>query len=769
MAIGRSIPRLEDPALLRGEGRFAADIDRPGQLHMRIVRSPVASAVLREVDCGAAASVPGCVLALSASDIPDLRIRPRGAEPVEAASFLQPVLARGIVRYAGEPVAVVFSENPAAAEDAANVVRMDLEPHHPVMSALGDPASWPGSGNNEATRIVKSYGDVDAAFSAASAIVEVDVSVGRQTGAPMETRGILAEYDPQTGRLRLYGAAKVPHANRKALSDLFGLPTDRIDLLEGHVGGGFGIRGELYPEDVLACLGAIRLERPVKWIEDRREHFHAANHARDQHHSLRAAVRADGFITALDARFVTDQGAYLRTSGTKVTDISAGMLPGPYLMPAYRVSAGVRLTNKTPAGTMRSPGRYETTFARERLIDAVALRLGLDAAAVRRTNFITPNEMPYDRGLDAGGRRVVYDSGDYGRLLDSVLERVDYGGLRDRLARRRQGGEMVGVGVAAFVEKSGINASDQVFLELRSDGKFDLVTGAASVGQGMETALAQICAEELGLDTGAFRVIHGQTDRIAEGHGAYASLVTVLTGSAAKIAARSMIDHLRAAGASLLQAPVEDVTFARGSIVGPAGAAVSTAGIAAAQPEGCPLRASGTYRSEGLSYPYGIHLAVVGVDHATLAPRIERLVIGYDVGRAINPAMVEGQLRGAAAQGVGGALFEELVFDEYGAPRGAGLSGYAIPKSADLPPLEIIIGEDAPSPVNPLGAKGAGEGGITGVGAAVAAAIDEAIGIPGAVRRLPVRPSDIFDALEAARRECSGAHEAMGAAGGPPR
>ena len=750
MAIGERMSRLEDPPLLRGEGRFAADIVVAGCLHMRVVRSRVAHGRLRGADTVRALELEGVVATFTASDFPDLRIGPRGAIPAEAEPYLQPVLAHDHVRYVGEPVAIVIAQSAALAEDGADMVRLDIE-ELPVVSGSAGPASpWPLAGlemSNEPSIIRKSYGNVENAFREAHAVVEVDVEIGRQTGAPMETRGAVADYDPASGSLTLFGAAKVPHANREALSRLLDLPLGSIRLVEGHTGGGFGIRGELYPEDVLVCLASMRLGRPVKWIEDRREHFHASNHARDQRHQLRAAVREDGFIVGIEADFTTDQGAYLRTSGTKVTDISAGLLPGPYLVPSYRVTARVRLTNKTPAGTMRSPGRYETTFARERLVDAVAERLGLDPADVRKVNFISPEAMPFARGIDAGGRDVIYDSGDYAGLLRHVLDHVSCADLRGEVERRKADGEMVGIGIGAFIEKSGINGEDRVVLEVGEDGIIDIVTGSASMGQGMETVLAQICAEELRLPIASFRVVHGQTERIEEGHGAYASLVTVLTGSAVKRGAEALVEIIRGAAARLFQASPDEVVYDAGVAFVPGGPSMSLAELVRAIEPGAVLRAEGIYQSEGLSYPYGIHLAVVRVEPDSCAPVVERLVIGYDVGRAINPALVEAQLVGAAAQGIGGVLFEELVFDARGMPLRTGLTGYAIPKVADIPPIELVVREDAPSPVNPLGAKGAGEGGITGVGAAVAAAVDDAIGRPGAIRRLPIRASDVHAAL----------------------
>jgi aerobic carbon-monoxide dehydrogenase large subunit len=498
------------------------------------------------------------------------------------------------------------------AEDAADLVAVEIE-ELPAALTAGDGASC-----TEADVIRKRYGDLEAAFAAAHAVIELDFSVGRHSGVPLETRGALARHDPARDVVELYGAAKIPHVTRDLLARTLGRSPVSVHLHEGHVGGGFGIRGELYPEDVLAALAAVRLGRPVKWIEDRREHLIAANHSRQQHHQIRAAVDRDGWIPAIDDEFFHDQGAYLRTHGTRVADMTAGMLPGPYRVPAYRVTGHVQLTNKTPAATYRAPGRYEGTFVRERLMDAIASRLGLDAVEVRRRNLIAKAEMPYERPLDAIGDEIVYDSGDYAGLLDRALAAVGWEALQVALRQRRAAGEAVGASLAIFVEKSGLGPTDRVTISVDNDGIVELVTGGASVGQGFETVMAQIAADPLGVDYRRVRVVHGHTDRIDRGAGAHASRATVMTGSATHLAAATLRAMALEAAAELMQMPAAALDLVGGVVIckdRPGGASMTLGEIARGSPSG--LGAEGQYCTEHMNHSYGVHIAVVRVDRET--------------------------------------------------------------------------------------------------------------------------------------------------------
>ncbi len=739
--VGRSVPRLEDRPLLTGKGRFAADISFPGQWCMRVVRSAVAHGKLSSIDAAAALALPGVHAVWTHADvahIPPIPFRLTGLKALEP--YRQPVLAKDRVRYVGEPVAVVFAADPYVAEDAADLVALDIEPLRPIMDAATQPGAYDNKLTTEPDVIRKGYGDVDAAFKEAHAVVSLELSVGRHSGVPLETRGVIAHYDEARDILEMHGAAKVPHWNRDTLAQMLSRKRDSVQLFEGHVGGGFGIRGEIYPEDVLVCAAALKFRKPIKWIEDRREHLIAANHSRQQHHKIRAAIDDRGCILAIDDEFFHDTGAYMRTHAATVPDLTAAMLPGPYRVPAYRAIGHIRLTNKTPCGTYRAPGRYESTFVRERLLDAIAAQVGVDGVEIRRRNLIVKSAMPYKLGLDTLGTHIVYDSGDYALLLDKALRVAGWPALRDDLKKRRAAGERVGAGVAMFVEKSGLGPFDTVRVDVKPDGAVEVITGVASIGQGVETAIAQICADALGVEYAKINVVHGQTDRIDKGMGAFASRVTVMCGEATRLAATKLRAQVLRAAAELMQADVDQLDIVNGEIVraGGLGPSMPLAELARARPG--ELSAEDTFESKHMVYPYGVHIAAVRVDTETGAVAIERYVIAYDVGKAVNPKLVEGQIAGGLAQGVGGTLFEQFLYDENGEPLSVTFPDYLMPTVRDVPEVSILITEDAPIPLNPLGLKGAGEGGVNPVGAAIASAIDDALQTPAAITELPVTP-----------------------------
>jgi len=750
--VGRSVPRLEDRPLVMGRGRFAADVAFPRMLHMRVVRSAHAHGRIVSIDASAALALPGVTAVWTFDDVADIPPIDFRLTKLEALShYRQTILSHRHVRYVGEPVAAVFATDPYLAEDAADLVAIEIEELPAVLDARDPPGEFEDGRSTEPAVVEKSYGDLSGAFGAAHTVVELDLAVGRHSGVPMETRGAIARYDAASDVLEMHGAAKVPHWNRDNIARMLGRDPSTVQLFEGHVGGGFGIRGELYPEDVLVCIAARRFGRPVKWIEDRREHLIAANHSRQQHHWVRAAVDAEGRVLAIEDEFFHDQGAYVRTHAATVPDLAAAMLPGPYRVPAYRAAGHVRLTNKTPGGTYRAPGRYESTFVRERLMDAVAQRLGLDRVEVRRRNLIAKSEMPFARPLATLGTDVVLDSGDYAGLLDKALAALNWDELQRDLGRRRDAGECVGAGLAIFVEKSGLGPFDGVHLSVDSGGRVEVVTGAASVGQGVETVVAQICADALGVDYARVRVVHGRTDRIPFGQGAFASRVTVMTGEATRLAAIEVRRKAIEMAAGLLQQPADALDIANGKVMrkgDPAGPSMTLGDVARALEPGSRLRgdrtpglsADGWFYTDHMNYPYGVHVAVVRVDRETGGVTIERYLVAYDVGRAVNPMLVEGQIAGGFAQGLGGALLEEFLYDDRGEPLSVNFADYLMPTAREVPSLDVLITEDAPSPLNPLGLKGAGEGGANAVGAAVASAIDDAIGVPGAVTQLPVTP-----------------------------
>ena len=750
--LGDSVERLEDPPLVTGKGKFVGDINFPDQLHMRVVRSAHAHGAIKSVDTSAAEAFPGVIAVWTNTDIddvPPIDFR-EGSDPT-LALFRQYPLARELVRYVGDPVAAVFAEDPYTAEDAAELVILDIDPLPVLINADDTPQDFMGKATTEAAVVEQGYGDIETTFDKAYKVVEIDVKVSRHTGVPMECRGAIGRYDEARDVLEMYGAAKVPHRNRDTLCRMLNRPASGVHLFEGHTGGGFGIRGELYPEDVLVCVAAMRLGRPVKWIEDRQEHLMAANHSRQQRHIIRAAVAEDGEVVGLDDELYLDQGGYIRTHGTRVANMTTGTLPGPYRFPVYRSVCHFRLTNKTPAATYRSPGRCESTFVRERLMDAVAVAMDMDPIAVRRRNLISLEEMPYGRALDVLGDSVEHDPGDYAGLLDQGLAQIGWDDLQKQLEERRSNGEMVGAGISMFFEKSGLGPSDGAKIFIDNSGYIEVVTGGASIGQGFETAMAQIAAEDLGTDYRRIRVVHGQTNRIDYGVGAHASRATVLTGTAVSLTAQAVRAKALDMAAELMQTTADSLTITDGavhSIKNPTGPSLTLGEIAEALLPTSKIRGDREpylkgeewFHIDHQTYPYGHHIAVVKVDPDTGGVEIEKYFIAYDIGRSINPMMIEGQLVGGLAQGVGGALFEEFTYTEAGDPQAVTFADYLMPTLQETPEPEILLTEDFPSIRTPLGIKGAGEAGITGAAGAIASAIDNAIGIPGAVTETPVSP-----------------------------
>ncbi len=764
--LGHAVPRIEDRPLVTGHGRYAGDINFPHQLHMRMVRSPKAHGRIVSVDASAALALPGVVAVWTNVDIAELSpIDFRADKNAEGIrEFRQPALAKTFVRYIGDPVAAVFAEDPYLAEDAAELVALEIEELPVIVSASAPPGEFEPGRSSEAIVLRHSYGDIEAAFRDAHTVIALDLTTGRHSGVPLETRGAIGRYDAAKDILELHGAAKIPHRNRETLCRMLKRSPSALHVHESHVGGGFGIRGELYPEDVLVLIAALRLGRPVKWIEDRREHLMCANQGREQRHLARIAVGKDGVILGIEDEIFHDQGAYIRTHGVNVPNRTMYMLTGCYRVPAYRALAHVRLTNKTPAATYRAPGRFESTFVRSRLMDAVADKLGLDRIEVRRRNLITAAEMPYIKKYNEPGiEELDIDSGDYAALLDKALATFGWDKLQADLKRRRAAGEAVGAGVAVFLEESGRGPTDNAKIMVDPSGAVELITGGASLGQGFETAMAQICAEALGVDYQRVRVIHGQTDLIDHGIGAHAARATGLTGGAVHVTAMLVRNKALEFASELLQTPAAELDIVDGVVMrhgGKSGPSIALGDLAKRIAPGSKLlrgrepqlAAHGWYNTDHTVFPYGAHLAVVKIDRDTGKVGVERFMVAYDVGRAVNPMMIGGQLVGGCVQGLGGALSEEYVYDANGEPLSVTFADYLMPTLRDVPDIEILLTEDAPSPHHPLGLKGAGEGGINGAGGVIASAIDDALGLPGAVTQLPMTPPRMRELLRKAEK-----------------
>jgi carbon-monoxide dehydrogenase large subunit len=764
--IGSSVKRSEDGRLLRGTGRFVGDIQRAGMLHAAIVRSPYAHGRIVRLETGAAAKMPGVVTIVTAQDIAGVRPIPMRLAPRhDLVRALQRPLASDTVRYVGEPVAVVVAASRYEAEDALELVELEVEPLPVVIDPRrsmepGAPVLHPDVPDNVAGHFVLDVGSVDRALGEADLVLEEEFSVQRHSGVPLETRGLVAEFDEGSGLLTVWGPTKVVHWNRAVLADLLDMPPTRIRFVELEVGGGFGIRGEFYPEDYLIPFLARRLRRPVCWIEDRAEHLKAANHSREQFHRVRIGVKRDGRIVALDDRLLNNMGAYIRTHGATVPTMTSAYLPGPYRIENYRCDASCVVTNKTPAGTYRGPGRFAAAFVRERLVDMVARRLGLDPAEVRLRNFVPPELMPYDTGTNAFGIPTIYESAEFAKQFRLALDRLGYDEARAWCAEQRRAGRAVGIGMACFVEKTGLGPWDYGRVEVDGSGQVVLYTGAADLGQGMETVFGQIVADALSVAFEQVRVVHGDTSLVPYGGGSFASRATVVAGSAAFNAAQKARKKLIALAAAALEASADDLIIEDGAVMarGVPQKRLSFADIARlatpawALPRGLEpgIAEEAFFSVDHMTYPYGVHLAIVEVDRETGRLDIHKYLVAYDVGRAINPMLVEGQIVGGMAQGFGGAVLEEFVYDDQGQLLTGSLMDYLLPSFVEVPPVDVIVTEDAPSTLNPLGVKGAGEGGAVGVGAALANAVCDALGGAVEIRELPLTPERVRAAARAA-------------------
>jgi carbon-monoxide dehydrogenase large subunit len=758
--VGRAMRRTEDRRFVTGRGCFVGDFTRPGVLHAAIVRSAVAHARVTRLDPAAARAIPGVLAVLTAADL-----KATGPIPIRLAPlpgfdrFLQPPIADGEVRYVGEPVAVVIADDRYVAEDAAATVRLDYEDRPAVVDAAraGDDRTIIHSavGTNVAALYTVARGEPERAFAAAEYTRTETFCCHRHTAVPLETRGLVAEWDAAAAKLTLWGATKVTFFNRRALARMLGLPDASVELVEIDVGGSFGVRGEFYPEDFLIPAAAMAIGRPLKWVETRRESFLATNHSREVECELTIAARRDGTILGLRARILADMGAYVRTNGGVVPAKAAQFLPGPYRIDHVACEVRAVLTNKTPVATYRGPGRFEANFFRERLLDLMAADLGLDPVALRRKNLLTPADLPYALGrLVPYEAPSEYDSGDYASALDRALADSDYG----RHAKENGAlvaGKLHGIGVACFVESSGAGPSETARLVVRDAGAIELYTGCASSGQGHETWMAQIVADELGVDPAAITVFHGTTSFVEGGYGTYHSRAVVVGGSAAKAAARALIAQLVALAAARTGHDADALRYREGVVSRPDGAPVlslATLAAEATSEAAAALAAVATFSPAKLTYTYGTHVAHVAVDPETGAVDVLRLVTVEDVGRAINPLLVHGQAHGAAVQGLGGAFMEELVYDESGQLLTGTLMDYAMPPASAFPRIDAVTLEEAPSTLNPLGAKGAGEGGIVAVGAAAANAVAAALAPLGVVvRALPLSAPNIARWIRDAR------------------
>lgn len=754
-AIGRARERVEDLRFLGGRGRYIDDVIIDGMLHGAVLRSPVAHARIGHIDVSAALAMPGVKAVFTARDLDaNVLIPLRAASlPGYERSFLQPPFAIDKVRYVGEPVAFVVADSPYRAEDALERIEVDYEPLPAVTdwaSANRESVLHENTGTNVASSYRVTRGD-PSVLAGADYVRSERLRCHRHSGVPLETRGLVAQWDAAQQRLRVWGAAKVAFANRRILAGLIGLPETAIDLIEVDIGGGFGVRGEFYPEDFIVPFAARALGHPVKWIEDRREHLMATNHAREVDCDLQIACRADGTILALSGSIFVDLGAYVRTNGSMAPSNTAAFLPGPYRIPHFACDVNVFTSNKTPIGSFRGPGRFEANFFRERMIDIAARDLGIDPVEMRRRNLLTAQEMPYDPGaLIPNTATSPYDSGDYALGLNGVVEASHWEALRAQSGRIVDGWHH-GVGVSCFVESGGAGPRECARLRLAEDGTVDLFTGCSTLGQGHETSFAQICADALSIAPEAIRVFHGSTTDLPEGFGTYGGRAAVMGGSAILDAARAFIEQARPLAVGLFGNPNEELVWRDGAFFSADGAQqASLADLAAAmKAAGRTLEADGAFNNTKLTYSYGANIAHVAVDVKT--GRVK--VLGYwaveDVGRMINPLIVHGQMIGGIVQGLGGTFLDEFIYDEDGQLLNASLADYLLPTASDFPTISCTSLEHARSTTNPLGIKAAGEGGIVAVAATIANAVSAALGsFDVGINTLPITPVRIWRATQ---------------------
>ena len=741
--IGAAIERFEDLRFLRGKGIYVADIVRDGLLHAVIVRSAVAHGRILGIDRRAARAMPGVHAVLTATDIgatvPRIPLRLDGQESYKP--FEQPVIAVDKVRYVGEPVAIVIADTQAIAEDAADLVIAEIEALPAVVEAAdalaGKVLLVERAGTNCPASIEGVKGDADAAFTGAPYMRRERFRVHRHSAIPMEPRGLLAEWDETAQRLTLQGAAKVPYHNRRLLAQLMGLAEDQVDLVENDVGGGFGVRGEFYPEDYLVPFAARKLGRPVRWIEDRRENLMATNHAREAECEIEIACERDGRILALRARSVVNTGAYIRTTGSTPARNIAQVLPGPYRIENVRSVVTLVVSNKTPSGTYRGPGRYEADFFRERMIELAADDLGIDPVEMRRRNLVGDADMPWAMPTVVPlNIPSECDSGDYSITLARCAEQFGWT-EKVKLQGRLVDGLRHGMAIGCYLEGAG-SGKESARLILQSDGRVLVNVGSSAIGQGVETIFRQIAGDLLELPLERIAgVQHGSTGLVVDGGGAFSSRSTVMAGAALSIAADTFKASIRAAAARRLRCGADEVEIVDGAVIGPGGRVVRFAEISADVPP-----ADGVYTSAKRTYSYGAHAVHVAVDTGTGRVQVLDYVAVEDVGRIVNPATLHGQCLGAIVQGLGGTLLEHLVYDAQGQFLSGSFADYLMPTASDFPRIDVHAMELKPSPNNPLGAKGAGEGGIIPVGGVIANAVARAIGV--AVFELPLSSERVW-------------------------
>jgi carbon-monoxide dehydrogenase large subunit len=749
--IGRPLHRQEDPRLLRGRGAYVADLSPPGVLHMAVLRSPHAHARIGARDFTEAAALPGVVAVIAAEDVGGLEPLPVFIQPAGTRQTSFPILPAERVLYVGQPVGAVVAESRYVAEDALDRMRVTWEPLPAVVDVedamrAGAPRLHEGWPDNVAARRDILTGDPDRAFASAHALVEATFTMPRHAAAPLEGRAVLASFDRDTGELTVWVSSQAPHLYRTVLADTLGLEENRITVIVPDVGGGFGVKLHYYPEDVLVALAARRLARPVKWIETRSENLASTVHARQQRIRARAAFAADGTLLAIDAYVRGDAGAHLHTKGPAPIFTTGAILPGPYRVAHYRARIEAIVTSKTPFGAYRAFGQQQATFVIERLMDMGARRLGLDPAEIRRRNFIPPHAFPF---RNAGGWE--YDSGRYADALARALESARYDELRAWQASERARGRAIGLGLSCYVEFTGMGPSrimaamgnrqggyETAVVHVDPSGHATITSGIIEIGQGIRSSMAQIAADVLGLPYEHVRVVLGHTAVTPySAYGTAGSRGAVVAGGAALEASRRVKEKAIRIAAHLLEAAPADVEVVDGRYVvrGAPSRGLTLAEIAREAhrgqrlPEGTEpgLEARHVHEPKNWTFSSGVHVAAAEIDRETGAVRVLGYWIAHDCGTVINPMLVEGQLHGGVAQGIGAALMEELVYDDGGQLLTRTFMDYALPVATSMPE-PVLEHLETLSPHTPGGVKGMSEGGTIAPPAAIANAVADALG-----------------------------------------
>ena len=763
---GQSIKRFEDHRLLTGQSSYVDDMRLPGMLHALVLRSPHAHALLRSIDASVAAALPGVVAVITAADLSELAAQlptRLASEADEIRPPRHPVLADGKVCYVGQAVAIVVAESIYAAGDALEQINVDYEVLPSVVEpseALreGAPVVHQDLGDNVCLRTVNSGGDVDAAFASADRVVSQQYSVQRLAPAPMEPRGLLADYDREKDLLTIWDSTQHPHEVREHLVSILGRTEEGVRVVAPDVGGGFGEKGCLFSEEVAIPYLSMKLGRPIKWVESRQENM-LCFHGRGFDLEMSAAVQNDGVVLGIRVRVVADLGAFFFLSTPTIPILTSHRLAGPYRTPAMRVDVEGVVTNKPPTGAYRGAGGPEAAFCMERTMNLVAQELGIDPAEVRRRNFIAPNAFPHETPTG-----IIYDSGNYAAAFDRSLDMADYAGWQARSQESRQsGGPLIGVGLATVVKGSGAKVTwltDHARVIIGESGDVTVHTGVSPHGQGTETTFAQMTADELGIAPGDVRVLHSDTDVLPAGGGTSASRGLIAGGTALHMVLQEAREKLAYIASHLLDCPPEDVTLGEGRAVNryrPA-SSVSFAQVAGAAyneellPQGTEpgLDFKGTNTLSRSPYSFGSHVAVVEVSRDNGAIKILQYVAVHDSGKIINPMLADGQVHGAIAQGIGEALLEGMTYSQDGQPLSGSLMDYALPKTIDLPDFDLDTME-TPSPITALGVKGIGELPTLAAPVAIANAVMDALSGAG-VRHIntPLTPQKVWQALQGA-------------------